>query len=486
MKQNTPKFHTIVDRRDYLKNLGLWAFGYSDNALSLSLFHDLDELISCRASHVYTWPWWVRELDYNKPTTEIDWNKADRFDFRHLPQCSWQGDKETAAWMDLRDGEGTANRLMQDFARRLKHAAHQNSQRYDLRNRALTEALFNPAVAKFGQPEVGFTGPAVPVPSQAGVNKWSGTLEEASTMLWQVCILFGASDVSLVELNPETTRKLVASHEFHDGKPYVFEDVAQAYETGPDSMERKPQEGKRVIPERCRWLVHFSLNEVYEWPYSFSGDSWLRYAEARQIQYRLQSFIKGLGYQAIGPCNFTNNMTENIALAVLGGEAELGRNNMAISPLLGTSCGQYSSIITDLPLAPSKPIDAGIHRFCHTCQLCAEACPGGAISRAGQPGGEIRKNPVWEGFGPFHRWNKRSEFESKTGNIPRWTKGLNQDAFYKHWYFSAPDCKVASDICGTWGCSQSCVFWQGITVKSLAGIQPDGTALFPQRITSQQ
>ncbi|RAL70144.1 Tetrachloroethene reductive dehalogenase TceA [Dehalococcoides mccartyi] len=393
MKQNVPRFHTIVDRRDYLKNLGLWAFGYSDNALSLSLFHDIDELISYRDSHVCDWPWWVRELDYNKPTTEIDWNKASRFDFRHLPQCIWQGERETAAWVDLRDGDGTSDRLMRDFGRRLKYVAHQNSQRYVLRNRALTEALFNPSVGKFGQPEVGFKGPAVPVLAQARVNKWSGTLEEASTMLWQVCILFGASDVSLVELNPATTRKLVASHEFHDGKPYVFEDVPQAYETGATSVERKPQEGKRVIPERCRWLIHFSLNEVYEWPYVFSGDSWLRYAEARQIQYRLQAFIKGLGYQAIGPCNFTNNMTENIALAVLGGEAELGRNNMAISPLLGTSCGQYSSIITDLPLAPSKPVDAGIHHFCHTCQQCAEACPGGAISRAGQPGGEI-KNPL--------------------------------------------------------------------------------------------
>ncbi|RAL68958.1 hypothetical protein C1G87_1438 [Dehalococcoides mccartyi] len=30
-------------------------------------------------------------MDYNKPTTEIDWNKASRFDFRHLPSASGKG-----------------------------------------------------------------------------------------------------------------------------------------------------------------------------------------------------------------------------------------------------------------------------------------------------------------------------------------------------------------------------------------------------------
>ncbi|RAL68957.1 hypothetical protein C1G87_1437 [Dehalococcoides mccartyi] len=126
--------------------------------------------------------------------------------------------------------------------------AHQNSQRYVLRNRALTEALFNPSVGKFGQPEVGFKGPAVPVLAQARVNKWSGTLEEASTMLWQVCILFGASDVSLVELNPATTRKLVASHEFHDGKPMCLKMCPRPMKQALPAWNANPRKAKELSP----------------------------------------------------------------------------------------------------------------------------------------------------------------------------------------------------------------------------------------------
>jgi ferredoxin len=43
------------------------------------------------------------------------------------------------------------------------------------------------------------------------------------------------------------------------------------------------------------------------------------------------------------------------------------------------------TIATDLPLEPSKPIDAGLYRFCHSCHKCADYCPPGAISQANEP-----------------------------------------------------------------------------------------------------
>ncbi|AKG54204.1 reductive dehalogenase [Dehalogenimonas sp. WBC-2] len=464
MEVNHIQFHTTVDRRQYLKKIGVWAFGFHDEAFSVAQYHDFDEIITSEAFHASRLPWWVTELDYDNPTTEIDWTQAKRFDFRHLPQCSWQGAKELNAWAELRDGRDPTKRKQNEHNIRIKYSKQCFAkQRYNLSSKSLTSLLFGSSSGKYGSLNDGFFGPEVESPSDIGVKKWTGTLEEASTLLWQVCILLGASDVSLIELNPKTSRNLIASHEFHDGKPYVFEETEQAYETGENSTKRQPKDGKRVIPDRCRWLIHYSLSELESWPYHIFENSWLRYADARMLQYRIQAFIKGLGYQAIGPCSFTNNMSENVGMAVLGGEAELGRNNMAISPLLGSICGQYATIITDLPLAPTKPIDAGIRRFCHSCMSCALTCPGNAVSRGGIPTNEIQMEPSWEGFGPSHRWGNRSNFEKTTAGVYRQQEGKNEAAFYKHWYFSPSDCQLMNDQCGTWGCGTSCVFKNGVT-----------------------
>lgn len=461
-------FHSIVDRRDYFKSMGLWAFGLEDTIYSISGFHDIDEIISYGKYNFRHLPWWVKELEYDDATTEIDWEKANRFDFRHLPQCHWQGLFETKAWVNIRDGPNTAEKIYTEQKQRINNRLRSISKRRDeLINHSFTQTLFGPKLGKFGNPKEGFLGPQIPHPKEIGLNSWVGTHEEASTLIWQIAILFGASDVSFVELNPKTSRNLVSSHDFHDGKPYVFEDTEKAFETGETSFERKPMSGKRTIPNRCFWMIHFSLNEIPRWLNKFFEDSWLRYAEARQLQYRLQGFIKGLGYQAIGPCNFTNNLSENVGVSVMGGEAELGRNNLAISPALGSLCGEYSTIITDLPLAPTKPINAGIRKYCHSCKICAESCPGGAISRNGNPNNEISTEPSWEGYAPFHRWDKQQDFERLTPNIVRQDPGKDSSSFYKHWYFSAPDCQSMNDLCGTWGCGTVCIFNKGIEPTNL-------------------
>ena len=84
----------------------------------------------------------------------------------------------------------------------------------------------------------------------------------------------------------------------------------------------------------------------------------------------------------------------SIADAVLSGHAELGRNdNYCISPEYGTVCG-YFTMLTDLPVAPDKPIDAGMFRFCHTCRKCAETCPMQCISYEKEPTYEIPQSKL--------------------------------------------------------------------------------------------
>jgi epoxyqueuosine reductase len=73
----------------------------------------------------------------------------------------------------------------------------------------------------------------------------------------------------------------------------------------------------------------------------------------------------------------------------LGGSAEMARHSDAcIDPEFGANMG-YWSMLTDLPLAPQKPIDAGIFRFCHTCHKCANACPSKSISQDSEPSWEV-------------------------------------------------------------------------------------------------
>jgi reductive dehalogenase len=55
--------------------------------------------------------------------------------------------------------------------------------------------------------------------------------------------------------------------------------------------------------------------------------------------------------------------------------------------------------VTDLEVEPTKPIDAGMWKFCHVCGLCAEACPYGSLS--------FEKEPSWEPSGNYNAGGKK-------------------------------------------------------------------------------
>ena len=73
----------------------------------------------------------------------------------------------------------------------------------------------------------------------------------------------------------------------------------------------------------------------------------------------------------------------------------MGRHDYVNSPNFGALLRMSNFMITDLPLAPTKPIDAGMWRFCHTCVKCADQCPSSAIMKG-------KNSPTWE---PLGLWN---------------------------------------------------------------------------------
>jgi reductive dehalogenase len=116
------------------------------------------------------------------------------------------------------------------------------------------------------------------------------------------------------------------------------------------------------------------------------------YSDGAIIRNRVQAFLRGLGYEGIPTQPGTNT-----GFGILSGVGELGRTDYVISPNFGALMRYSDFIVTDLPMTPTKPIDAGLWRFCQTCKKCAELCPSSSISPDNEPSWETSGH--WNGGG---------------------------------------------------------------------------------------
>ncbi|MFC1861135.1 reductive dehalogenase [Chloroflexota bacterium] len=389
----TMKYHSTLSLRDHLRLLGLR--GHSGQAAA-SVLHDSQEFSSSSLA-IWKRPLGTRWID--RPTIEIDWDRMERFDAR----------QHTIMGLAGYIGVDEVERLSDLMKRQVKQQIIENRPGYTLRDRALSEATREGAVENsfngfFHNPDYrvgkyrGF-GASIYHPDELGVPRWEGSPEENSRMIRTVARYFGAAQVGFVELN-EHTRKLVYSFDDYDGKKIEFEDVELAYET-PD---------KRVIPNKARWVIVFSVQmsesvtKRTRGPASThlsASTTYLAYSRSRFIIDDLQAFLYMIGYQGLmGPG--WNTLGIAPAFGVMAGIGELSRLNRIISPEYGPMQRIYR-VITDLPLAPTKPIDAGIMRFCRTCKKCAEVCPVGALS--------IETEPSWEVKGQWNSPGHRAYFD---------------------------------------------------------------------------
>ncbi|WP_019851504.1 reductive dehalogenase [Desulfitobacterium sp. PCE1] len=324
--------------------------------------------------------WWVKNVD--KPTTEIDWQQMQRF-------REWQTTRGSLAKYRGEDFNKKMNQLQAD---NLLKFEKEGVPGYTTKDMALKAAV------GYGQPSILFMGPQkASTPEERGVPRYEGTPEENSRMVTAALRHMGAATVGFVELETETTRKLVYQEEpAPTKKPIVFENIDVGYE----------DEKKLVIPEKARYAIVYTVQmstETMKYGPTVLGSltTSLSYTRLYTIYAQLHEFIRALGYHSYG-ATALNGFGIGPAFAVMAGLGELSRLNRIITPEYGPMV-RVAVLTTDLPLAPTKPINFGVMDFCKDCKTCAEMCPSKALS--------MDRDPSWEIKGEWNNPGHRAYFE---------------------------------------------------------------------------
>ncbi|APV44707.1 reductive dehalogenase [Dehalogenimonas formicexedens] len=379
-------FHSTVSRRQFMKALGLGGAGVGVASLVRPVFHDLDELISSGVAQAKR-PWWVKEVD--KPTIDIDYTMMTRHDSTLQGQSSYM----RAYYLGKERVLATST----------TGAAYEKAQiaagkpGWDTRFQALQNAYKR--VAPSANPT--WSEATVPTPSKSpserGDVKWTGTPEEATAMLRMAMRVFGAELVFPFEMTQNEKDHVIFKNsdkangdQYIDAwpppdtaaRPIVFENVPAPYSTTT----------KLVIPDQIQ-LSEISLtmggaNELWRMAPTPIGslanaNTFNNTANCHASTY---SFLRYLGYFQIGIIgNDSTYLGSEGGAAILSGLGEASRQQLyTLTPEKGAP-GRLYTIATDLPLEPSKPIDAGLWRFCHACHKCADHCPPQTISQNKEP-----------------------------------------------------------------------------------------------------
>ncbi len=92
----------------------------------------------------------------------------------------------------------------------------------------------------------------------------------------------------------------------------------------------------------------------------------------------LADHILGQGYQAIPHGGPQAGPALLVPAAIAAGLGELGKHGSIINRRYGASF-RLAAVLTDMPLVADAPDAFGADEFCIHCQICARACPPGAI-----------------------------------------------------------------------------------------------------------
>jgi epoxyqueuosine reductase len=382
-----------LTRREFMRTLGLTGAGIT-LAPALSSVAEAAGTADSKPVDAPPRYWWVKDVD--KPTVEIDWKSMKRFN-------EWQTTRGS-----LRDYRGAEldDKMTKLQADNLAKWEKEGKTGYTTKDFALQTAVGT------NSPALKLRGPMqAKTPKDRGVAAYQGTPEENATIVTAALRHMGACKVGFVELD-ENTIKLIYNQEPAPSKlPISFEDVDEGGE----------QKDKLVIPNKAKWVVVFNMQmsgETLKRAPTVLGSltTSLTYTRMWNTLFMAHEFIRALGYQSYGPTQ-TNGLGIYPAMAVMAGLGELSRLNRLITPEYGPMVRE-TMFITDLPLAPTKPIDFGVMRFCKDCMICATQCPSKSLS--------LDREPTWDVRGPWSNPGHKAYFENSVTCRNQWnTVGTN-------------------------------------------------------------
>lgn len=407
MKKNkvgTKNYHSTTGRKSFMNNLGF-------KGGNEGLYKDLDDL---KSSHLANrkLPFWIKEVD--QPTVEIDWDNMEIFEGTHKTLFNPE------SWPDIND----YLKVQQNNIATTKRKVQNNTPGLSLKDRALGDAnCWGWGALSSIAPD--WTGPEVEAydkwehptmfykPEDYGVPRYEGTPEENSQMLRVAGRILGAADMGFLYLDKNVKKLLYGNTR--------FENVDKGY------ADKKTN--TLVLPDKDLWAIcslipQSSWMQRYTRRMSWACSNTAAYSQTNIYSNRLNIFLRGLGYQHYG--GGAGEVGRLVGFGVMSGLAEYGRAGIMVNPQFGTNFRTVLVTITDLPLAVTKPIDAGITRFCRSCKKCGEMCPSAAIS--------MDDEPSWGGDAA---WQARG------------IKGWYQDGkkCYSYMLGGEPDCSRCQKVC---------------------------------------
>ena len=409
-------FHSTVSRRTFMKSLGLVGVGAA--SLTAPVFHDLDEMTGGDMANPKK-PWWIKTLPLETLTVDTDWSLIQRFDSTKSTQSN--NALYSATW---------TQELLDQKAAKIKWIK-ENQPGYTLKDFAFRNNVGLP---------IGATNPWKLAPGDTGypetydtlgVPKHQGTPEENARMLRTALRVYGAFEIGYVPVTPNVLKLMYSNGYKADPTataPRIDTVAGVTYNILPTGANLT------TIPIMAPEMLtaYYAapsplIRGIHECGNRINGS-------ARASG---QRFLIALGYQGIN-----GSYGPMPPFELLAGNSEMGRiGGQAISPTYGMTQTQ-NALTTDLPLAPTAPVDAGIWKFCETCANCATTCPSSSNSSSHtttwDPPAELNINAIDQVKNPGIKYS-----------------GLGRKMFWNN----MATCKSYQDM--VWGCNTcmaNCVF----------------------------
>src|SRR3990172_3791927 len=189
-------------------------------------------------------PWWVKTR--SRPKYELDEAVYERFDPAHDAFSVLARERAAAAAASQNSTSTGPKKGTMRFGR--VERAHEGKAGWELRDRALREGA---NTVRYGLSSRLYAWSRIQArsPEDFGVERHQGSLGENARLVKTAARFYGAVDVGVALLD----RRHVYSHD-ENGRPILFEDVKAPI----------VDEDRRVIPERCRWVIVLAVPEAEE------------------------------------------------------------------------------------------------------------------------------------------------------------------------------------------------------------------------------